>query len=55
MKYAEKRYLSVKNTMMKFIRGNMMARELLKPAGEPCYLETWTQGSEEGSWKSAAR
>ena len=26
-----------------------------KLAGEPCHLETWTQGSEEGSWKSAAR
>ncbi len=25
----------------------------LKRAGEPCHLETWTQGSEEGSWKSA--
>jgi hypothetical protein len=31
----------------------MMAQESLNPAGEPCDLETCTQGSGEGSWKSA--
>ncbi len=47
------KYLEV--VRKRFIRENTMERELLKPAGEPCHLETWTQGSEEGSWKSAVR